>query len=448
MRIRRLTAFLLTLVMLCTGLPLSAQADKPLQDSMKGEIAFAGRITDYLINPLYQELTLDHFPLLRQLLQSMGYSSASDEDPGAAAQTYIIYSTTVESAAAKLRDGIIDRQEKITVGITNAVYETLKAKPDGLFKELFYAAYAHDPAIPDAGDYIRYTYGGWSASGTATTSGVKLEYTMQYYTTAEEEEQVDALVDTLVTAWKKQNLSDYEQICAIYDYITGHVTYDNAGLEAYSQAVNNGTLTMEHCKIFTAYAALIGGTSVCQGYTNLFYRLALEMGLDARTIKSIPAENHVWNIAALDELYYNLDATWDAGEKDNGYRYFLLNMEDFVNHTRNAEYDADFDAAYPMSPVSYGAEEPEKPVDPEDPEDPAEPAGVPGDLNEDGGISGKDLLILRYVLAERWDKPYSTIGADTNGDGETNGLDLILLRQYLAEWDVVLGAQTGERRGA
>ncbi|MBR4959725.1 MAG: hypothetical protein IKY52_02380 [Clostridia bacterium] len=451
MRIRRLTALLLTLVMFCTGLPLSAQADTHLQDSMEGEIAFAGRITDYLINPLYEELTLDHFPLLRQLLQRMGYFSAESRNSEEScsydaaddtAQTYIIYSTTVESAASKLRDGIIDRQEKITVGITNAVYETLKAKPDGLFKELFYASYAHDPAEPRAGDYIRYTYGGWSASGTATTSGVKLEYTMQYYTTAEEEEQVDAMVDTLVTAWQKQNLSDYEQICAIYDYITGHVTYDNAGLEAYSKAVDDGTLTMEHCKIFTAYGALVNGTSVCQGYTNLFYRLALEMGLDARTIKSIPAENHVWNIAALDELYYNLDATWDAGEKDNGYRYFLLNMEDFVNHTRNAEYDADFDAAYPMSPVSYGAAEPEDPVDPEDPE---EPNGMPGDLNEDGIVSGKDLLILRYVLAERWDKSYSTIGADTNGDGETNGMDLILLRQYLAEWDVVLGAQPVKR---
>ena len=532
MRLKRLTAFLLSLVLICTGLPLSVHGDSSLQDSMTGEIAFAGTITDYLINPLYDGLTLDHFPALRQNLQSSGNMPAS-------AETYLIYSTTLESAAQKLRDGMIDRNAKITIGITNALYETLKSTSDGVFKALFYAAYEHDPADPEAGDYLRYTYGGWSASGTSTTSGVKLEYTMEYYTTLEEESLVTEKVDELTTAWKKQNLSVYEQICTIYDYITEHVTYDNAGSAAYNQALADGTLTMEHCRIFTAYGALIHGTSVCQGYTNLFYRLALEMGLDARAVKSIPAENHVWNIVELDELYYNLDATWDAGEKDNGYQYFLKNMEDFVNHTRHAEYDADFDAAYPMAATSYvpGVPDPDQPdpeepdpeepdpdqpdpeepdpdqpdpeepdpeepdpdqpdpeepdpdqpnpeepdpdqpdpdepdpdqpdpdepdpdqpdpdepdpenPDPEEPDpdqpdpeepDPEEPAAVPGDLNEDGSINGKDLLILRYILVDSWDTPYRLAAADVTGDGQVSGADLLRMRHYLAGWDVVLG---------
>lgn len=426
MRLKRLTVLLLTLVLLCTWLPLSVHGENSLQDSMTGEIAFAGTITDYLINPLYDGLTLDHFPALQQYLLEAEHASPADS-----AETYLIYSTTLESAAAKMRDAMIDRQETITIGITNKLYNTLAEMSDSAFKSLFYAAYAHDPAVPEGGDYIRFTYGGWSASGSSTSSGVKMEYSMQYYTTAEEEQQVTEQIDRLVTVWKKRNLSPYEQICTIYDYITEHVTYDNEGLKAFNTAKNNGTLTMDHCKIFTAYGALTGGTSVCQGYTNLFYRLALEMGLDARIIKSISAENHVWNIAELDGLYYNLDATWDAGEKENGYRYFLKNMEDFVNHTRNNEYGADFEAAYPMAPVSYGAE--------------PEPAAVPGDLNEDGIVSGKDLLILRYVLADAWDKAYNAAAADVTGDGAANGADVILLRQYLAEWNVILGGQPQNR---
>lgn len=38
---------------------------------------------------------------------------------------------------------------------------------------------------------------------------------------------------------------------------------------------------------YTAYAALLNGTAVCQGYANLLYRMALEAGIDARFISGL-----------------------------------------------------------------------------------------------------------------------------------------------------------------
>ena len=92
---------------------------------------------------------------------------------------------------------------------------------------------------------------------------------------------------------------------------------------------------------------------MCQGYATLFYRLALEAGLDARVIAGVAGGgNHAWNIVKINGSYYNLDSTWDAGR--DPYDYFLKNMDDFSDHDRNADYTAsDFVTAYPMSATSY-----------------------------------------------------------------------------------------------
>ena len=64
---------------------------------------------------------------------------------------------------------------------------------------------------------------------------------------------------------------------------------------------------------YTAYAAMCNGTAVCQGYSNLLYRMLLEAGVDCRIISGIGVSGgHAWNIVRLGDLYYNVDATWDS----------------------------------------------------------------------------------------------------------------------------------------
>ena len=95
-----------------------------------------------------------------------------------------------------------------------------------------------------------------------------------YYTDTTQE----GAVDTFVTEFKNSTAiqsatNDYDKVKAIYDWLNRNVTYDYKNL-------NNNSYMLKH----TAYAAAIQGTSVCQGYAVLFYRLALECGIDARVI--------------------------------------------------------------------------------------------------------------------------------------------------------------------
>ena len=75
------------------------------------------------------------------------------------------------------------------------------------------------------------------------------------------------------------------------------------------------------------------------------------------------------------------------------------------------------------------------------------PAIVYGDVNGDGRVNGRDVLLLRSYMANfDYDTNTSTVevhpGADVNGDGRINGRDVLLLRSYMANYDYDTGSST------
>lgn len=326
------------------------------------QVAEPGTWTSFAhINPLYADVMTENELASGDLLSTVLVQTIEDTE----------WLTDLDIAGEKIRDAMIERQETIVVNLdvqeldianpTDAA--SLTALKD-FARDVFYRAFTHN-GTPHAGDYLRWTYGGYSggfsyyvnAEETLITY-IEIVYIPSYYTTYDEEQQVDAAVARLVDGWNKIGVdTEYEKASVIYNFICDNVAYDyeNFGNDEYKTQ-------------FTAYGALINGTSVCQGYANLFYRLALEMGLDARIVSGdgVDGENrepHSWNIVEIADQYYNLDAAWDSArfQQDSrlSYDYYLKNAATFDDdHIRDTGYTTDeFNTAYPMAEENYHSNE-------------------------------------------------------------------------------------------
>lgn len=204
---------------------------------------------------------------------------------------------------------------------------------------------------PTQGDYLRWA---WSGKGCGFFGFYdydlekycyKTTFSMTYYTTKAQEEELTEAINTLVENFHfTPGTTDSQKIAAIYDYITNNIAYDYKNL-------NDGSYTLK----YTAYAALINKTAVCQGFALLYYRLAEMCGVDTRVICGYSGGDHAWNISKLGEKYYNLDCTWDAGRKN--YNYFLKGSTDYPDHSAFADYTTPaFLEKYPLAKKAYSAD--------------------------------------------------------------------------------------------
>ncbi len=243
--------------------------------------------------------------------------------------------TTVDEAAAYLREGMKKREASVQLMLyidnPTEVYESV-------YYEILDKIFEHT-GNPTEGDYLHSVYTS-NQTGIKIISGKFIQYSfeIEYKTSASQEEQLDGEVEKLLTSLGVENMNDYQKVNAIYSYMCKNIKYDYTSTSDLK---------------YTAYAALINKTSVCQGYATLLYRLLLEVGMDARMIRGESHnERHAWNIVNLKGKYYNLDATWDS----NGDRraYFLKCNNNFDDHSRDAEFaTVQFNSAYPMASSDY-----------------------------------------------------------------------------------------------
>ena len=326
---RRLLSLVLVLALVCSMLPVHAFALAP------GAVVDAS-LTDTIthINPLYEDVITE-----ADLVQpSEEFRAELHADP--------VYATTFAEAGEQMRQPMVNREETIVVYYQTTNHDSAQ------HKDIFNAAVAHT-GNSDEGDALRWVYAGYKVRiGRSVKNGVSYvtyTYTMTYYTTAEQEAELEAAMDALL-ATVDPNGTDYERFCTVYDYICENITYDY------------DTLYDDDYKLkYTAYAAMINGTAVCQGYAVLLYQLALELGLDCRVVTGIGnTGGHGWNIVKFGDWYYNTDPTWDAiwYQALGYYNYFLQNevtfTSNYTDHYRDAEYDTtEFHALYPISTRNF-----------------------------------------------------------------------------------------------
>ena len=306
-----------------------------------------GEFSGVLVNPLYAHLYDESG------IASEEASFAFDEPAFADLPQY----KDAASAAVLVRSRMKERVNSFGFTISGSMssYRSEKALCDALEKT---ANAAFDNALehtgnPTEGDYIWYQYGYYTYytqyTYSSTLFSADIMYNVGYYTTASQESSITKKVNTVLTQLKLNGKSEYEKILAIYDYICRNVRYDY-------KHVNDDSYTLRA----TAYAALINGTAVCQGYSVLLYRMLLETGIDCRVIDGIGAgDGHAWNIARIGSLYYNMDVTWDSPDSADGpitHEWFLKGkgMSLFPDHQAEGHaLEPSFIAAYPISLENY-----------------------------------------------------------------------------------------------
>ncbi len=218
---------------------------------------------------------------------------------------------------------------------------------------------------PCEGDYLRYHRGGYNPevdndsiilvpNGTTYTATWAIKYELDYYSTADQEQAVTERLGEVMSELDLDGKSDYEKVKTIHDFICLNTTYDyeHFGIDSYVTQ-------------FSAYGALVDGRSVCQGYANLFYRMCLEAGVDARIVGGT-ADNgegagpHAWNIVKIGDKYYFVDVTWDDPTVEGNpdyfcHDYFLVGWDTFgEDHALDEEYMTDeFAETYLISDTDY-----------------------------------------------------------------------------------------------
>ena len=314
---KRIISCILTVLILASVLPANAFADSSV---IHRQIH---------INPLYKDV-VDQ----KQLFSTLNGAPRlySDTQPQEA--------WSADEAAVILRKGMENREARIAIRCpADAITPT-----DGILDEIAEKA-MEETGVPTQGDYIRWTYAGWSGSYSLESDDEGLHYVFvydcKYYTTAAQEAELSEKIDSVLQSLDiNDESSDYDVICAVYDYICANVSYDYDNLN-----------DSEYLLKYTAYAAMINKTAVCQGYSALMYRMLQQKNIDCRLI---PGSNHAWNIVAIDGVYYNADSTWDAGRDPKNYAYFLCGDSDFAEHTRYSEYSTEeFYRLYPMAETKY-----------------------------------------------------------------------------------------------
>ena len=338
---KKIVSILLAVVLMCSNLifvgTANAHAAETLQDNT---VATPIQMKEFVhVNPLYEDVEDAE---LSEPINAM----VTLADPE--------YTSDINVVAGVIRDAMVNREPNVSV-----YYKSENALQDGFFDEWLKVVFA-DLSNPKAGDYLERHYSkmGGETSGYVDGNGVyyyTITLNIEYYTTAEQETKLDTEVEkVLKEIGVSKELSDYDNLKRIYDYLCENVTYDYTNL-------NNSEYKLK----YSAYAALINKTAVCQGYSSLLYYMARKSGLDVRIVRGqatngLETGAHAWNIAKVDGWYYNLDVTWDAGRKT--YDYFLVGSDNFKDHIAEEKlYGGKFLVQHRISETNYDLLKPQAP---------------------------------------------------------------------------------------
>lgn len=184
----------------------------------------------------------------------------------------------------------------------------------------------------------------------SVAKGAVASFTIEWLEDRDQTKDVEQKIDKILKIYDVKNMSQYDKIRFVHDYIATNVEYD------------------DDKKYFSAFDGLFRGKTVCQGYALLTYRMLTQAGVRCRYIvgKYIPkgsseGENHAWNLVKLGDKWYYLDTTWDscnyreAKVQNSLDMYFLKGSKSFEEEhvADEIENGDDFNDKYEISTVDF-----------------------------------------------------------------------------------------------
>ncbi|MBO4815980.1 MAG: hypothetical protein J5507_03525 [Clostridia bacterium] len=123
--------------------------------------------------------------------------------------------------------------------------------------------------------------------------------------------RIDEVVSNIEVELNKLS-DDYNKILYIHDWITEKVTYDT---------------TLSKINKDNIYGAFVEKEAVCGGYAKAFKYLLDRANINCIIVQGIGTaqgrENHAWNYAQLNGIWYGVDCTWDDPVIIGDLRYYI-----------------------------------------------------------------------------------------------------------------------------
>ncbi|CAM4251168.1 transglutaminase domain-containing protein [Saccharibacillus endophyticus] len=168
-----------------------------------------------------------------------------------------------------------------------------------------------DSASANADPYARYTLDRVDTEYSVRGSKATVRFTISYLENKQQADYVTAQAKVTLKTIVKAGMSQEEKVKVIHDYVVKKFAYDDSMTR------------------YSAYEGLTTGTTVCQGYTLLGYRMLTLAGIENRMVEGVAGgQAHIWNKVKIDGNWYNLDMTWDDPTPDRknevSYSYYLV----------------------------------------------------------------------------------------------------------------------------
>lgn len=169
--------------------------------------------------------------------------------------------------------------------------------------------------LADINNYV-HPYNTYSSIKTLYDETGEITIKINHLYSKDEIKQIDIYLKQIIDNYTNNEMTDYEKILALHDYIVNSTKYD------INKAKNGSTLydsSRIQGVIFDHYA-------ICSGYSDTMSVILNKLNIPNFRISST---NHVWNAVYLNNQWLHLDLTWDdpvslSGIDTLSHNYFLI----------------------------------------------------------------------------------------------------------------------------